>query len=63
MPTAITRHEVRKFMQEEGAVLIEVLPSQEYEDEHIAGAVNISLKQLNAGSTAGFDRDRPVVVY
>ena len=63
MPTAITRHEVRKLMQEEEAVLIEVLPSQEYEDEHIAGAVNISLKQLNAGSTAGFDRDRPVVVY
>ena len=63
MPTAVTRHEVRQLMKEEGAVLIEVLPSQEYEDEHIAGAINIPLKRLDAGSTAGFDRDRPVVVY
>ncbi len=43
-------------MQDEGAVLIEVLPSQEYEDEHIAGAINIPLKRLNREIVSHLDK-------
>jgi rhodanese-related sulfurtransferase len=46
-----------------GAQLVEVLPRDEFEDEHLPGAVNIPLKELDAGSVAGLDRSRPVIVY
>jgi rhodanese-related sulfurtransferase len=48
---------------EEGAQLVEVLPRQEYDEQHLPGAVNIPLKELTADSAAGLDRSRPVVVY
>jgi rhodanese-related sulfurtransferase len=41
------------------AQLLEVLPATEYTDEHLPGAVNIPLKQLNASSAAQLDRTRP----
>jgi rhodanese-related sulfurtransferase len=46
-----------------GAQLVEVLPEQEYLDEHLPGAINIPLKQLDAETAAGLDRERPVIVY
>jgi hypothetical protein len=46
MPTAIFKDDVRKLL-EDGAQLVEVLPRVEYEDEHLASAINIPLKELN----------------
>jgi rhodanese-related sulfurtransferase len=46
-----------------GAQLVEVLPAAEYRDEHLPGAINLPLKQLDATSAARLDRRRPVVVY
>jgi len=43
---SIRREEVRQLLKE-GAQLVEVLPHDEYEEEHIAGAINIPLKELN----------------
>ena len=63
MPTPISRHEVQNLMNKEDALLVEVLPVQEYEEEHIRGAVNIPLKRLDRKSTNGLDRDRPIIVY
>ena len=51
MPTAIFRDEVGKLL-EEGAQLVEVLPSKEYEEEHLPGAINIPLKELDRETTA-----------
>lgn len=62
MPTEIYRDEVRR-LAEGGAQLVEVLPSKEYEEEHLPGAVNIPLKRLNRETAAQFKRDRPVIVY
>jgi rhodanese-related sulfurtransferase len=45
------------------AQLVEVLPAEEYAEEHIPGAVNIPLKELDAETTADLDRRNPVVVY
>ena len=47
----------------DGAQLVEVLPSAEYEEAHLPGAVNIPLKQLDRESTLVLDRGRPIVVY
>lgn len=48
---------------DEGAQLVEVLPHEEYSEEHLPGAINIPLKDLNAATTAALDRSKPVVVY
>jgi rhodanese-related sulfurtransferase len=48
---------------DDGAHLVEVLPAQEYSEQHLPGAVNIPLKDLDGDSTADLDRSRPVVVY
>jgi rhodanese-related sulfurtransferase/CBS domain-containing protein len=47
----------------EGATIIDVLPREEYEEEHLAGAIGIPLKALDPASVEGLDRGRPVVVY
>ena len=63
MPTSIWRDEVQRLIREEAAVLVEVLPTQEYEDEHIEGAINIPLKRLNRETTSHLDKARPLIVY
>ncbi len=63
MPTSIVREEVQRLMREETAQLVEVLPSQEYRDEHIAGAINLPLKHLNRETADRLDKARPVIVY
>jgi rhodanese-related sulfurtransferase len=47
----------------EGAQLVEVLPREEYDEEHLPGAINIPLKELDRDSAAQLDKARPVVVY
>ena len=46
-----------------GAQLVEVLPEEDYEFEHIAGAMNLPLKKLHAVSAGKLNRSRPIVVY
>ena len=46
-----------------GAQLVEVLPQEEYDEEHLPGAINIPLKTLYAETTAILDKRNPVVVY
>jgi rhodanese-related sulfurtransferase len=60
--TSIDYPELRRLL-DDGAQLVEVLPAGEYAEMHLPGSVNIPLKALDAASTAGLDRDRPVVVY
>ena len=63
MPISILRAEVQRLIAEEHAQLVEVLPPADYEDEHIAGAINLPLRQLDPESAGRLDRGRPVIVY
>ena len=65
MPTRVFRNdELRRLVKEEGAQLVDVLPREEYEEEHLPGAVNIPLKELDRDTTAQLRRrDAPVIVY
>ena len=63
MPRSITNEEVQRLVEQEGGQLVEVLPRDSFEQEHIAGAVNIPLKELTAESVTRLDRKRPVIVY
>jgi rhodanese-related sulfurtransferase len=47
----------------DGAQLVEVLPADEYEEEHLPGAISIPLKELDAETSAQLDKSKPVVVY
>ena len=62
MPTNIDRVQVQKLL-EAGAQLIEVLRAKVYEDEHLPGARNISLPQLDERALTELQPERPVIVY
>jgi rhodanese-related sulfurtransferase len=62
VPHRIDNARVRELL-DQGAQLVDVLPEQEYRDEHLPGAVSIPLKKLDASTTTGLDRERPVIVY
>lgn len=59
--TEVTRDDVRGLLAV-GAQLVEVLPEEEFEEEHLPGAVNIPLKELGDRASE-LDRLRPVIVY
>lgn len=62
MPIEIDRQQAQRLISE-GAQVVEVLPHAEYEDEHLPGAINIPLKELDRERAHELDRSRPVVVY
>jgi rhodanese-related sulfurtransferase len=62
-PRSIDRDEVRRLLAEENAQLVEVLPAQDFTEEHIIGAINIPLKELDERAPRELDRERPVIVY
>lgn len=62
MPTPIDRDQVQQLL-EQGAQLVEVLPQDEYADEHLPGAINIPLKAVDRETIRQLDRDRPVIAY
>jgi rhodanese-related sulfurtransferase len=63
MVIAIDRDEVQRLLDRETAQLIEVLPAAGYTREHIPGAVNIPLKELNGTRAEQLVWNRPVIVY
>jgi rhodanese-related sulfurtransferase len=46
-----------------GAQLVEVLPADDYEEEHLPGAINIPIRTLDREAPGRLSKDRPVVVY
>ena len=62
MPKTICREELLELI-DRGAQVVEVLPAEEFDWKHIAGASNLPLKELTAQAAAVLDRDRPVVAY
>jgi rhodanese-related sulfurtransferase len=62
MPTEIDRNEVQKLVGQ-GAQLVEVLPADEYEEDHLPGAISLPLRRLETDAVRSLDRNRPVIVY
>ena len=62
MAEPILYPQLRRLL-DDGAQLVEVLPEQEYAEEHLPGAINLPLKQLDARSAAQLEKRRAVVVY
>lgn len=62
MPTGIDRAELQRLLSS-GAQLLEVLPREEYEEQHLPSALNVPLRRLDATSVEKLDQARPVIVY
>jgi rhodanese-related sulfurtransferase len=62
VPTPVDRQHVQELIAA-GAQIVEVLPAAEYEEEHLPGAINLPLKQLNGDTVRRLDPSLPVVVY
>jgi hypothetical protein len=64
VPAVIDRDGLRRLVDDEHVQLVEVLPKEEYDEEHLPGALHLPLKQLDAHAAARtLDARRPVVVY
>ena len=63
MPVDITRERVQQLAAE-GAQLVEVLAPEEYNREHLPGAINLPLAQLTReAASRKLSGSRPIVVY
>ena len=62
MPEVIDRDRLRELV-ESGAQLVEVLPAEEYEEDHLPAAVNLPLRRLETTAADQLEPDRPVIVY
>ena len=62
MPTEIDRTEVQKLI-DRGAQVVEVLPPDEYEEDHLPGAISLPLRRIETEAVRTLDRARPVIVY
>ncbi len=62
MPKEIDRDGLRR-MVEAGAQLVEVLPAEEYAEDHLPGAISLPLRHIDAEASKVLDKTRPVIVY
>ncbi len=63
MPSQVFSVSEVKQLLDDGAQLLDVLGEDEFEHDHLPGAINIPLKRLDEKTVAGLDRKRPVLVY
>ena len=63
MPEAVDREELQRLVREDGAQLVEVLPKEEYDEEHLPGALSIPLRRIDEEARDRLDPSRPVIVY
>lgn len=62
MPRLIEREEVRRLL-EDGAQIVEVLGADEFESEHLPGAINLPLRKIDTEARHVLQPANPVVVY
>ena len=62
MVTEIGRDEVQRLVAE-GAQLVDARSREDYEGEHIAGALSLPVKVLDRETTRQLDKTRAVITY
>jgi rhodanese-related sulfurtransferase len=56
------RHEVQALM-DRGAQLVDVLGAEEFEEDHLPGAISLPLQKIDTEARRQLDASKPVVVY
>jgi len=62
MPKSIGRKAVQELL-DQGAQMVEVLPSKEYDEDHLPGAISLPLRYIDQKAADVLARDRPIIVY
>jgi len=62
MTREVDREGMRRLMAQ-GAQIVDVLPAQEYGEDHLPGAINLPLRRIESEAGQVLDPRRPVVVY
>jgi len=60
--TLIDRDQLQELVAR-GAQPVEVLPADEYKEDHLPGAISIPLRQVNRESAKLLDPTRDLIVY
>jgi len=58
----ISRPEVQQLMAR-GAQVVDVLPAEEYQEDHLPGAIHLPLRRIETEARTALDPSRPVIVY
>lgn len=58
----LERHRVKE-LSESGAQLVEVLGAEEFEEDHLPGAINLPLRKIETDAAKILDKTAPVIVY
>ena len=46
-----------------GVQVVEVLPAQEFEEDHLPGAINLPLRKIETEAKERLDPSQPVILY
>lgn len=63
MPGRIDTEELRRRLDAGDVQLVEVLPSAEYDLEHLPGARHVPLTGMTRDAVRDLDPSRPIVAY
>ena len=63
MPTDLSLDELQRLLRDGKVQLIEVLPEQDFAEEHLPGAISIPLKTMSKDAVRGLDPSLPTIVY
>jgi rhodanese-related sulfurtransferase len=58
----VSRQEVQDLMKQ-GVQLVDVLPAEEFQDDHLPGAINLPLRKIETEARKALDPSQPVIVY
>jgi rhodanese-related sulfurtransferase len=63
MPHEVHERAEVQGLIERGAQVVEVLGPEEFEEDHLPGAINLPLRRVEREARGRLDPSRPVVVY
>jgi rhodanese-related sulfurtransferase len=58
----LQRQEVQDLIGK-GAQVVEVLPPEEFEEDHLPGAINMPLRKIETEAAKKLDKNAPVILY
>lgn len=62
MPRKVDRDQLQRLL-EQRIQLVDVLPRDEYEEDHLPRAINLPLRRVETEATTSLDPGNPIVVY
>lgn len=63
MPHEVHGRDEVQALIDGGAQIVEVLGAEEFEEDHLPGAINLPLPKIETDARARLDPGKPVVVY